>query len=1078
MNGQTLRIRLFGELDVSFGDTRLPPVDSARAASLVAYLALHRGAPIPREHLAYALWPDSTDAQARTNLRHVLHTLRHALPEADRILDISRTTLRLHPDACIWIDVEEFERAADSVADAAGKHDLGSAGDAIRLYAGDLLESCYDEWIIPQRERLRTMLLRTMERQALLLTQSGRSIDAVESVELLLRHDPLNEFGYRTLMELHAANGNRALAVQQYHICVATLDRELGVPPSDETSAIYEALLPEIDFAPTLDETDSQPHDPTFIGRLSERERLTALWTQLAKSGPQFVLLAGEAGIGKTRLAEDFLRYCARQGAMIASARAFRAEGALAYGPLSSWLRSGTFDGRLQRLGRPHAGDIARLLPEMSIEVQDSSRLDASSDLELRQRLFDAVASVLLGDRSPVVLLADDLQWFDRETLQFLHFLMRVEPHARLLILATLRDEELYGRNPVAELRAGLSLLDRLVEIDLVRLAPPEAAALASEISGHALSEADLQELYRETDGNPLFVIEALRAGWEQARLHGGWTSAKVQVVIERRLADISVAAQDLIGLAASIGREFDSEILAHASGVDEETLVAALDELWRRRLIREQGAVAYDFAHDKIREVALALLSPAQRRHHHVRIARTLEYLDANGTKQVSSDIARHFETAGEIRQAVSWYRRAGADALHLFATAEAISSFSHALDLLRTLPPSLERDVHELEILSSLPSPLLAHDAYASQRLTEIHARAYELSRATGIALAPPLLRSIAVSSMTRGDFETARAVGEQLRELGNAHEDDVLRVEALYVLGIGAFWTGAFLEARQCFEQAVQGYRDEDRAMHLQQYGQVPKVVCLSRLANTLWFLGRTDEALLARDSALELAEQIEHSISHATALVFAALLALDMRDLDQFKAYVSALDTTASSLDARQFRIAKPLLTCYLDVVERRDHSGIDRIWQMLRNRDEIEMAPGNILVTTRLLMAACVASGDVQGGLAAADFVLQSKDAGPWEAEIRRLRAELLVLSGAPDAEVESDLLRALDVARAQSARSFELKAYVSLHHHYQRVGNTIAAASVRLQLSSLVAELGRHGSSQDLSDARALLTLR
>jgi DNA-binding SARP family transcriptional activator len=238
-----LRIRLLGGFELRHKGERVPPLGSARAESLLAYLVLHRAAPQPRQHLAFLLWPDSTEAQARTNLRHLLHTLRHALPDADRFLDVTPRTLQWRSDAACQFDVTDFLETL-SRAGENGSADVAVLRDAIELYAGDLLEGCYDEWLLGEREQLRERYLDALERLARLLADCGHHAEAVPYAERLVRHDPLREDAYRLLMRLHDAGGDRARALRVYHVCAATLERELGVEPSAVTRAAYEALVP------------------------------------------------------------------------------------------------------------------------------------------------------------------------------------------------------------------------------------------------------------------------------------------------------------------------------------------------------------------------------------------------------------------------------------------------------------------------------------------------------------------------------------------------------------------------------------------------------------------------------------------------------------------------------------------------------------------------------------------------------------------------------------------------------------------------------------------------------------------
>jgi DNA-binding SARP family transcriptional activator len=339
----TLRIRLLGEFDLRHGEAALPPLESARAESLLAYLLVHRDAPQARARLAFLLWPDSTESQARTNLRHVLHNLRRALPDPDRFLDVTSRTLRWREDSPFWLDVDAFEEAVGRAEEEALDGGVASVQEAVETYRGDLLERSYDELLLTERERLRRRYLLALEHLVALLEERGNHAEAIPYAERLLRHDPLHEETYRVLMRLHDARGDRTRALRVYHACAAALERELGVEPSAATQRVYEALLPR-DEGPTPQEEPSGRvgplGGPPLIGRSSQRALLISLWAAVESGGAQFVLVTGEPGIGKTRLVEEFRTWCAHRGAPTGYACSYPAEGALAYGPVVSWLRS------------------------------------------------------------------------------------------------------------------------------------------------------------------------------------------------------------------------------------------------------------------------------------------------------------------------------------------------------------------------------------------------------------------------------------------------------------------------------------------------------------------------------------------------------------------------------------------------------------------------------------------------------------------------------------------------------------------------------------------------------------------
>src|SRR3989440_11004594 len=246
----TLHIHLLGDFLLVSGDTTVTTVNLARLQSLLAYLVLHRTAPQAPSLLAFLLWPDSDEAQAYSNLRKLLHQLRQALPYADHFLHADRHNLQWlpeHPDASWTLDVLDFEQAlaqAEQVEQAQETTALRKALEqVVELYRGDLLPSSYDEWILPERDRLRQLFLQAAERLIALLEQERDYDAAIKIAQLLLRHDPLHEATYRDLMRFYALRGDRAAALRVYHTCVTILERELAAEPGEATHQAYEALL-------------------------------------------------------------------------------------------------------------------------------------------------------------------------------------------------------------------------------------------------------------------------------------------------------------------------------------------------------------------------------------------------------------------------------------------------------------------------------------------------------------------------------------------------------------------------------------------------------------------------------------------------------------------------------------------------------------------------------------------------------------------------------------------------------------------------------------------------------------------
>ncbi len=452
-----LSVSLLGDFCIKHDNTPVSGIDTPRLRSLLAYLILHRDAPQSRSHLAFLFWPDTSEAQAHTNLRNLLHHLRRALPNADSFLDIKVQTLQWRYDASFSLDVANFEDSLAHLEQARKTNDSIAAKvaleQAVSLYKGDLLPSCYDDWIIPQREGLHQAILNALEHLICLLEDQRDYQAAIVYAQNLLRYDPLHEATYRRLVRIHALNGDRAGALRVYHTCTTILQRELDVEPSALTQEAYVQLL-GAESQPSLTVPTTIAFSP-LVGRQSEWMQLLKAWNEVAGGGaPQVVVLSGVAGIGKTRLVEELLQWAARQGISRASTRCYAAEGALAYSPVTTWLRANP----LVLLEDVWLAEVARLLPEIFTQRPDLPRPIALTEAWQRQRLFEALSRAIYGLNQPILLTIDDLQWCDRDTLEWLHFLLRFDRRVRLLIVGTYRPEEIDHTHPLVSSLQALRL--------------------------------------------------------------------------------------------------------------------------------------------------------------------------------------------------------------------------------------------------------------------------------------------------------------------------------------------------------------------------------------------------------------------------------------------------------------------------------------------------------------------------------------------------------------------------------------------------------------------------------------------
>ncbi len=357
-----LQIRLLGEFQIRIGNETLPGFQRSRLQAFLAYLLLRRGEDVSRQQLAYLFWPDSTEKQARTNIRNLLHQLRRSLPESDRYLQVTRTDVQWLADSPYWLDVAAFEAALEEA-----KEHPHVRQDAIRrteaLYRGELLPQLYEGWVLNAREEYHQRFMTALETLLEELEVEQELAQAITYAQRLLKLDPLREETYRTLMRLYSENGDRAHALQTYHVCETILNRELGVGSSQATVQAYRRLLKvESTQTPSPQTASIIP----LIGRQREWQTLFKAWQRSQRGQPHLVLLNGQAGVGKSRLANELVEKVRRQGIGVANARAYKSEGAPAFAAVVDLFQSETIRETVHLLDPVWKRELAKLMPDRS----------------------------------------------------------------------------------------------------------------------------------------------------------------------------------------------------------------------------------------------------------------------------------------------------------------------------------------------------------------------------------------------------------------------------------------------------------------------------------------------------------------------------------------------------------------------------------------------------------------------------------------------------------------------------------------------------------------------------------------
>lgn len=667
---QTLQIRLLGGFQLVYDTRPVTSLLTARLKSLLAFLLLHRDTPQPRGYVAFLLWPDSSESQARTNLRHLLHALRQCLPDADRLLSIDAQHIQWNTDDRVALDVAQFEAAVAA----------GALEKAVEIYHGDLLPDCYDDWLIAERERLRQTYLDVLWEQLGRQERAGDYRAAIGSAQRLLQLEPLHEELHRVLMRLHVLNQDRAAALQVYHACAGRLQTELGVDPGPATQALYHELL-----AAPPEAGVKRPAVSYLVGRAEAWAFLEQAWQAAQDHRPHLALILGETGMGKTALCQAFAAQVQAQGVPVLVARCFPAEGVLPFAPVAEWLRARP----LPPLERVWRGEIARLLPELLAEDPELSPPRSLVEDWQRHHLYDALVRALLpDDGSPLLLVVDDVQWCDPATTNWLSYLLRARPGAPYLVLAAARSEDFGDNLPLRSLCAELHRRDQIADLVLPPLNRDDALALARHAAGTELDPAACDGVCQESAGNPFFIVELARAAAGRGVGDMPPLPVRLRQAIEARLTALSPAARDLADLAATAGLRFEIAMVQQAAGLAEAAFMSALDELQRQRLLREEGPARARFSHRTVRDALYDGIPPARRAALHRRMALALRALHAGASGPVSGQIAAHYEGAGCADLAVRFYCEAAGAAQATGMPGEAAALLDRACALAVSLP------------------------------------------------------------------------------------------------------------------------------------------------------------------------------------------------------------------------------------------------------------------------------------------------------------------------------------------------------------------------------------------------------
>jgi DNA-binding SARP family transcriptional activator len=1068
-----------------------------KAQALLAFLAFTPGRSYSREKLASLLWGGMPEPQARRGLRQALFTLRKTVATAPPALFIAGESVAVNPTA-VDVDVVEFERLIVEGTP-------GALERAAALYRGDLLEGLalqeppFEEWLLAERERLRELALEALAKILVEQRRTGAIEAALQTALRLLALDPLQEPIHRALMRLYVELGRRSAALRQYQLCVSVLQRELRVEPEAATKQLYQEILRQrpswtttsVESTDAADATtvpegrtdDTLPRELTLVGREEEITRLRGSLDEAWAGRGRVIAVIGEAGVGKTRLLSEIAAEAVARGGRVLLGRCYEAEQMLPFAPWVDALRAGrvsTDERVFKSLGAPGRTELTRLLPELSLSGQEP----ALGPVDYRQ-LFESVAEILrhLVRYQPVVLILEDLHWGDEMSLRLLSFVGRRLRKWPIVMVGTAREEDLAGAPILRRTLEDLARDQGLVELRLSPLSKEETLRLARNLAGGEGNDAGMTALAEQvwivSEGNPFAVVETVRTLPPGA---GADPSVKLTVpkrvrdLIERHLDALTARGRDLATVAAVIGREFEFPLLWRAAGLDEADAAAALEEVVRRRVLHSVGE-RFDFTHDRIREVAYDRLLRERRRALHARIAQSMEVLYADCLAEHIERLAHHTARGALAGKAVAYLGQAGAKAFANSAHTEAVAYFTQALDVLGTFSPGPARDREELALRLALGPTLQAARGYAAPAVEHSYGRARQLADQVGAPVQQFQARwGTWLVASHRASAGVALELGRELLALAERLDDPSLLLEGHHALWPVLVWLGNADAARRHLERGMALYDKAQHRSHAFTYGGHDPGVCCRKVASwASWLLGYPARGLDESLASLTLAKELAHPTSMIVALVWACVFRDLRREVGDVREHARALITLATEYEASQWLAAGT-------IIDGSVHAELGEeavaIAQINRGLAAYRSTGAQLFLPyfLSLLARACLKAGQPSDGLRVIGEALERvRTTGErvWEPELLRLEGELRLAASAGDVtDARESFRRAMEIARRQSARSWELRAAVSL-------ARILVAEGQREEAYRTVAGVYEWFSegfdTADLKDARALL---
>jgi class 3 adenylate cyclase/DNA-binding winged helix-turn-helix (wHTH) protein/predicted ATPase len=836
-----------------------------------------------------------------------------------------------------------------------------------------------------------------------------------------------------------------------------------------------------------------------LVGRAQEMGLLLACWMRVTEGMGQVVILGGEAGIGKSRLVQVLKEHVAGEGHAWLECQGSPYYQHTALYPLTELLARRLLHVEPEATAAQKVQHLEEFLGQHDLSLAETVPLFASllslpvpatyppvqvSPEQQRQQTLHALLGLLLrlAAAQPLLLVMEDLHWVDPSTLEWLSLLVDQGPTARILALCTCRPD----------FRPPWTGRSHCTQVTLARLPQRQATALTHQVAhGKALPAEVVAQIVAKTDGVPLFVEELTKTVLESGLLqeqeeHYALTGPLPPLAIPVTLHDSLLARLDRLGaakglaqLGATLGREFAYALLQAVAPWNEEALRRELQQLVVAELLYQRGLppqATYLFKHALIQDAAYQSLLKSTRQQYHQRIAQVLERQFPDIVETQPELLAQHYTGAGLPMQAIPYWQRAGQRALERSAHVEALAHLTTGLELLHALPETPERAQHELALHLTVGPALIATKGYAAPEVASTYARARQLCTQVGDTQQLCLiLRGLAAFYIGQAAVETVWDIGEHMLRLAQSLPHATYRLEAHSLLGSTSYYRGRLTLARTHLEHGIALFHAPQGACQTSYVPANAAVSCLTFAALVLWHLGYPAQALARSGEALTLARELAHPFSLCYGLMFTAVLHHVRREAGVVQERAEALIAHASDQGFAQWRAQGTMLCGWARATQGRVTEGFEQLQQGL----EAYRRTGAVLGLPYYLT--CLAEvyghmGREDKGVAMLDEALAlGAHTGMRVAEAGQLclKGVFLGRQAHPDLHgAEACFQQALTVARHQQAKSFELRAAMSLSRLWQQQGKQTEAREL---LAPVYGWFTEGFDTADLQEAKALL---